>query len=142
MLEYIRNNLTNPLLQSAERSLLRGDYGTALYQAGLVNTFATNFMPDKETARISGDLASLVQGLIEADFAAIAEQRGLTITPENRVALLQEHSPHYVRFRELLTQPIPKKKPLMEKNTSKYIIKEPFENKSELYLNKFIIPNK
>ena len=107
MLEYIRNNLTNPLLQSAERSLLRGDYGTVLYQAGLVNTFATNFMPDKETARISGDLASLVQGLIEADFAAIAEQRGLTVTPENKAALLQEHSPYYIRFRELFSKPIP-----------------------------------
>ena len=93
-------------LQPAEDALLKGDYGTALYNAYVVNTTATKFLKDKEAARISGNLVALVQGLIEADFEAIAEQRGLTVTPENKAALLQEHSSHYVRFRELLTQPV------------------------------------
>lgn len=126
MLDLIRTKL----LQPAEEAVLRGDYGTALYNAYVANAVAIRFLRDEEAAIISHDLASLVSGLIEADFEAIAERRGLTVTPENRAALLQEHSPHYVKFRELLTQPIPEM-PLRNEKSLEYINKILFKHENE-----------
>lgn len=126
MLDFLRTEF----LQTAEGSILKGDYGTALYNAYVVNVTATRFFRDEEIARISGNLVALVQGLIEADFEAIAQQRGLTVTPENKTALLQEHSPHYVRFRELLTQPIPE---VLLRNYYKILPNSKNESINDLY---------
>ena len=101
MIDFLRTKF----LQTAEDALLKGDYGKALYHAYALYATATRFVKDEEAARISGDLVALVQRLIEADFEAIAQQRGLTVTPENKAALLQEHSTHYFRFTQLLTKP-------------------------------------
>lgn len=80
----------------------RGDYGTALFAATVYSAIARI---EKEEGEKKGftDLKSRIEILIETDFTENYAQRlGLTVTPENKENLLREHSPHYIRFIELI----------------------------------------
>lgn len=93
-------------LEKAREYALRGDYSYALYYAHMVTVLASKINKDEEAVRAAGNLTLRIEQLIEIDFYERARRLGLNVTPDNKKALMEEHSPHYVRLSELVNKPI------------------------------------
>lgn len=89
-----------PGLELARKLALDGDYGAALHTATLVLSYATLSHADAAAIE-AGELVSRIELLIEVEFRQYATAKGIKITPENRLELMLEHSPHYIRFNQL-----------------------------------------
>ncbi len=90
-------------LQLAEEYLLKGDYGSAFYHA--YTTFVrSKALGQLETEFDSWSLVLMAANLIKKEFVERAIQRDLTLTPDNVLALLGEHSIHGTTFDNLVAR--------------------------------------
>ena len=79
-----------------------GDFGQALVCTFRVYAEASLVSPDQDAKRVSVQLISKLNKIVEIEFNEYAKRKGIKVSPHNRNSLMNEHSRHYVRAHALI----------------------------------------
>lgn len=108
-------------IRVAEGFMLNGDYGAALTYALDAQRQSILLDGNRDVEQMAGILAVNIYGMMETEVRARVSNLGIRPTEENIGLLVQEHSPHYVKYSNMkdLMSTDHSKAPLMAEDVSR-----------------------